>query len=229
MTEIHNLRIQAKDTAGKGAARATRRAGRVPGVVYGAKQDPMMITMDPRELKRALSTGSFFATLCDLELDGAKQRVLPRDLQLHPVSDQPTHVDFLRVSADTEVNVDVPVIFANQENVVGIKRGGLLNIVRHEIEVICKADAIPQEFRIDLAALELDIGDSVHASNLDLPPGVRLMIADRDFTIATIAAPTVVREEEEAAAAEAEAEGEAEEGAEAEGAEEGETKEADED
>ena len=224
MAEVHKLSAQPKERAGKGAARATRREGRVPAVIYGAKLDPVMITLDPRDLQRELHSGGFFATLFDVSVNGAEERVLPRDLQFHPVTDRPLHVDFLRVSGDTEVAVDVPVIFENEEDVPGLKRGGMLNIVRHEVEVVCKADAIPHEFTIDLGALELDIGDSVHASNLALPPGVRLTITDRDFTIATIAAPTLAIEEE-APAAEAEegAEGaEAAEGEEAEKAEEGE-------
>jgi large subunit ribosomal protein L25 len=222
MAEVHKLSAEPKERAGKGAARATRRDGRVPGVIYGAKQDPVMITLDPRDLQRELHKGGFFATLFDVEMKGKEERVLPRDLQVHPVTDRPLHVDFLRVSGDTEVTVDVPVIFTNEENVPGLKRGGMLNVVRHDVEVVCRADAMPHEFTIDLGALDLDIGDSVHASNLALPPGVRLTIADRDFTIATIAAPTLAIEEEptEGEAAEA-AEGEAAEGEAAEKEEDG--------
>ncbi|MGF1610982.1 MAG: 50S ribosomal protein L25/general stress protein Ctc [Kiloniellales bacterium] len=221
MADVLKLSAEPKERAGKGAARAARRDGRVPGVIYGAKQDPVMITLDPRDLQRELHKGGFFATIFDVGVNGKDERVLARDLQVHPVTDRPLHVDFLRVTGDTEVTVEVPVLFTNTENVPGLKRGGLLNIVRHEVEVICKADSIPHEFTIDLGALDLDIGDSVHASNLSLPPGVRLTITERDFTVATLAAPTLASEEAEAAEAAAVEEGaEAPEG-EAEPSEEG--------
>ena len=202
MVDVHNLAAEPKERAGKGAARAMRRAGRVPAVIYGAKKDPVMISLDPREVNRELNTGSFFATLFDIEVGGRKERVLPRDLQFHPVTDVPLHIDFLRVSAATEVTVEVPCVFLNEEDSPGLKRGGVLNVVRYEIEVNCRADAIPQQFEIDLAGLE--IGDGIHISNVGLPEGVTPTITDRDFTIATIAAPTVVHDE----AAEATAEGE---------------------
>lgn len=206
MADILKLAAEPKQRAGKGAARAERRAGRVPAVIYGAKKDPVMITLEPRDLQRELTGGSFFSTIYDVGVEGKNERVLPRDLQLHPVTDRPMHVDFLRVSATTKVTVEVPVIFVNDDNVPGIKRGGLLNVVRYAVEVSCNADSIPGEFQIDLEALNLDIGDSVHASDLSLPEGVELTITDRDFTIATIAAPTVVAEESEGEEA---AEGEA--------------------
>ena len=227
MSDIVTMPAQTRERAGKGPARAARRAGLVPGVIYGAKKDPLMITLDPRDVFRGLRTGAFLATVYELNVGGKKERVLPRDVQFDPVSDRPLHVDFLRVSAATEVTVDVPVLFLNEEEAPGLKRGGLLNIVRHEIEMSCRADAIPQNIEIDLTGL--DIGDSVHISMVKLPEGVEPTITDRDFTVATIAAPTVVRDEaEEAAAAaaegeeaEAEAEGEGEEKAEEEGESEG--------
>ena len=166
-----------------------------------------MITVDPLDLRREISTGAFFATLFDVQVNGKAERVLPRDLQLHPVTDRPLHVDFLRVSATTEIEVDVPVEFINEEESPGLKRGGVLNIVRHAVEVSCRADSIPQEFVIDLTGL--DIGDSVHISNITLPEGVTPTITDRDFTICTIAAPNLAVEEEEA---DEEAEGEVPEG-----------------
>ena len=212
MADILKLAAEPKERAGKGAARAERRAGRVPAVIYGAKKDPVMITLEPRDLQRELNGGGFFSTIYDVGVNGNNERVLPRDLQLHPVTDRPMHVDFLRVSATTKVTVEVPVVFLNDENVVGIKRGGLLNVVRYAVEVSCNADSIPSEFEIDLEALNLDIGDSVHASDLTLPAGVELTITDRDFTIATIAAPTVVEEETEGEEAAEGAEGEAAEG-----------------
>ena len=199
MVDVTDLSAEPKERAGKGAARATRNAGRVPAVIYGAKKDPVMITLDPRDVTREINTGNFFSTLYDVAVKGGKERVLPRDIQLHPVSDQAMHVDFLRVSASTEVTVEVSVTMLNEEEVPGLKQGGLLSWVRYQVEVICRADAIPSELEIDLAPLELGIGDSIHASNLDLPDGVRLTITDRDFTIATIAAPTVIEEETEKA------------------------------
>jgi large subunit ribosomal protein L25 len=181
-----------------------RRAGRVPAVVYGAKQPPSMISVDPKDLMRALRAGSFLATVFDVEVDGKAERVLPRDVQFDPLTDRPLHVDFLRVSPTTTVTVDIPVAFRNEEASPGLKRGGLLNIVRHEIEAHCRADAIPHHIEVDLTGL--DIGDSVHISMVSLPEGVRPTITDRDFTVATIAAPTVVQEETAAAAAPVEGE-----------------------
>ena len=194
MADVHSLAAELKERAGKGAARAVRRGGRVPAVIYGAKKDPVMISLDPRDVSREVNSGGFFATLFDIQVGKGKERVLPRDLQLHPVTDQPLHIDFLRVSAATEVTVEVPCVFINEEESPGLKRGGVLNVVRYEVEVVCRADAIPQQIAIDLTGLE--IGDGVHISNVNLPDGVSPSITDRDFTIATVAAPTVVQEEE---------------------------------
>jgi large subunit ribosomal protein L25 len=206
MSEVHSLGALPRARAGKGAARQTRRDGRVPGVIYGNKQDPVMISLEPKELLRELHKSGFFATLFDVALDGGKHRVLPRDVQFDPVTDRPIHVDFLRVSADTKVHVNVPVIFQNELASPGLKRGGVLNIVRHDIELVCAADRIPHELLVDLTGL--DIGDSVHISAIKLPDGVAPAIADRDFTVATIVAPSAQKGEAEAAAA-APAEGEA--------------------
>jgi large subunit ribosomal protein L25 len=195
MSDVHTLVAEAKDRAGKGAARAARRAGRVPAVIYGAKKAPVMITLEPRDLDREISGGGFFATLYDVQVADNTERVLARDLQLHPVSDRPLHVDFLRVSASTEVTVQVPCSFNNEEESPGLKRGGVLNIVRYELELVCRADAIPHQIDVDLSGLE--IGDSVHISEVRLPDGVQPTITDRDFTIASIAAPSVIVEEVE--------------------------------
>ena len=211
MSDIVSMPASTRERAGKGPARAARRAGLVPGVIYGAKKDPLMITLDPRDVIKGLKTGSFLATIYELDIGGKKERVLPRDVQFHPVTDNAIHVDFLRVSAATSVTVQVPVQFLNEEEAPGLKRGGLLNIVRHEIEMTCRADAIPNQIEVDLTGL--DIGDSVHISMITLPDGVEPTITDRDFTVATIAAPTLaVEEEEEAEAAEGEEEGEEGEG-----------------
>jgi large subunit ribosomal protein L25 len=206
MADIVELPALARDRAGKGPARAARRSGQVPGVIYGAKKDPNMISVEERLLNKLLHQGGFFSTLFDVKVDGKAERVLARDVQFDPVSDFPVHIDFLRVSAATSVHVDVSVYFINEEQCPGLNEGGVLNVVRHEIELICRADAIPAHIDIDLAGL--DVGDGVHISMVKLPDGVRPAIADRDFTIATIAAPTVAREE--TAEAEGEGAGEAE-------------------
>ncbi len=195
MVEISIIAAQRRERAGKGPARAVRRAGRVPGIIYGSKKDPSMVTIDPRELDRELKTGAFLATIYDVQVDQDKERVLPRDVQFDPVTDRPIHVDFLRVSSTTSVTVQVPVTFLNEDRSPGLKRGGLLNVVRHEIEMTCRADAIPSGIDIDLTGL--DIGDSVHISMISLPDGVAPTITDRDFTVATIAAPTLAQEEVE--------------------------------
>ncbi len=218
MAEVSIIAAERRERAGKGPARAARRAGRVPGVIYGAKKDPAMVTLDPRELDRELNTGGFMATIYDVQIEQDKERVLPRDVQFDPVTDRPIHVDFLRVSATTSVTVQVPVNFLNEEECPGLKRGGLLNVVRHEIEMICRADAIPSAVEVDLTGL--DIGDSIHISMISLPDGVAPTITDRDFTVATIAAPTVVQEAEEAEEGEELEEGVVGEGAPEEGAEE---------
>jgi large subunit ribosomal protein L25 len=210
MAETHSFSAALRDRAGKGSARAARRAGRIPAVIYGAKEEPVSITVDRLALELAVLDPHFFTVLLDLDVSGTKHRVLPRDVQFHPVTDAPLHVDFLRFDPNRLVTVDVPVEFVNEEEAPGLKRGGVLNIVRHEVEVSCRADNIPQTFTIDLTGY--DIGDSAHASTIPLPDGVTFTISDRDFTIATIAAPTVQREEteEEGEGEEAAAEGETE-------------------
>ena len=225
MSDTTILPAERRERVGKGAARAVRRAGRVPAVIYGDRKDPLSISLDPRDVDRELHKPGFFATLVDIEVEGKKHRVLPRDAQFEPVSDRTMHVDFLRVAQDTELAVSVPVAFLNEDDSPGLKRGGVLNVVRYEIEFLCRADAIPQQVEVDLTGLE--IGDSVHISMVKVPEGVTPTIADRDFTIATVAAPSAVKAEaaEEQAAAEG-AEGEEPvEGAEAAPAE-GETEEA---
>ncbi len=200
MAEISVLDVLSRPEVGKGAARATRRGGKVPAVVYGADKGSQPISLDPQQLEAELHKPGFFARLFDLDVEGKKQRVLCRDIQFDPVRDVPLHVDFLRVSAATRIDVEVPVVFANEEECLGLKRGGVLNIVRHTVELNCRADSIPPEIMLDLA--DKDIGHSFHISGVDLPEGVTPTITDRDFTIVTIAAPTVAPAEEEEAAAE---------------------------
>ncbi len=204
MSDTVALPAERRERVGKGATRAVRRAGRVPAVIYGDRKDPLTISLDPRDVDRELHKPGFFATLVDIDVDGKKHRVLPRDVQFDPVSDRTTHVDFLRVAQDTQVTVNVPVAFLNEEESPGLKRGGVLNVVRYEIEFVCRADAIPPQIEVDLTGLE--IGDSVHISQVHVPEGATPTISDRDFTIATVAAPSAVKAEaaEEQAAAEGE-------------------------
>ena len=206
MAELTSLAAEPREGVGKGANRSLRRAGRVPGVVYGDKAPQELVSLEARELRRALHTPRFFSTLCNLQVNGEGIRVLPREVQLHPVTDEPLHVDFVRVGRGATIAVTVPVVFANEDISRGLKRGGVLNVVRREVELLCPADSIPREITVDLK--DADINDSLHISQVSLPEGVRPAIADRDFTIATISPPSITPEEEEAAAAE-EAEGEA--------------------
>jgi large subunit ribosomal protein L25 len=171
-----------------------RRAGRVPAIVYGERQDQQMVSVEARALRRQLTNPRFFSTLCSLHLGSDTIRVLPREVQLHPVSDDPIHADFVRVSSGTTITVEVQVVFLNEDISPGLKRGGVLNVVRREIELICPADAIPAQLELDLATA--DIGDSLHISQVKLPEGVQPTITDRDFTVATISAPTVSVDEE---------------------------------
>ncbi|MFP4004767.1 MAG: 50S ribosomal protein L25/general stress protein Ctc, partial [Alphaproteobacteria bacterium] len=208
-----------RERSGKGAARATRREGYVPGVIYGDNKPPVTIKIEHRLLKREVQTGAFTNTLYMVNLDGKKTRVIPKDVQYHPVTDIPLHVDLLRLSKGARTDVEIPVNFLNEEESPGLVRGGVLNIVRHTIEISVPADAIPEQIEVDLTGL--DIGDGVHISDIKLPEGATPTITDRDFTIATIAAPTVVKEPEEEEAEAAAEEAEAEEAAEGEEAEEG--------
>ena len=184
MAEAIELKAWARARSGKGGARAERREGRIPGTLYGDKQAPETISVEYRAVDQQIHTGHFQSTIFVLDVEGKKTRVIPRAVQLDPVRDFPIHVDFLRVSKDALVTVDVPVRFLNEAASPGLKRGGVLNIVRHDIAVRCPADSIPDHFDVDLTGLE--IGDSVHISAIKLPEGVRPTIADRDFTVATI-------------------------------------------
>lgn len=227
MSDSHVISAVTRDRAGKGAARAVRRAGHVPAVIYGDKKTPATVSLEPRELSKQLNTGHFFSTVYSVNIDGGgSERVLPRDVQFHPVNGRALHVDFLRVTKSTRTNVNVACVFINEELSPGIKRGGLLNIVRHDIEVVCGVDDIPEQFVFDLTGL--DIGDSLHISAITMPEGVVPTITDRDFTVATIAAALLKEEEEEVEGEEGE-EIEGEEGEEAEGEAEETAKESSED
>ena len=210
MSDTLNLPAETRERAGKGASRALRREGRVPAVVYGGKAEPLAIHIEEKLLVKQLSSGHFLNSIVEIEVGGKKLRTLPKDVAFHPVTDRPLHADFLRLSKDSTVNVNVPVVFANEEESPGLKRGGVLNVVRHELELICDGNRIPEEISIDVTGL--DIGDSIHISSVTLPEGSTSSITDRDFTIATIIAPSGLRSEEgDNAKTEGDAEGEAEE------------------
>lgn len=219
MARSADLKADARERVGKGAARDLRRNGLIPAVIYGDKKPPLPIAISYKEAMLSIHAGGFLSRIINVEVDGEKHRVIPRDYQLDPVRDFAVHVDFLRIGKNTRLTIEVPVHFLNEEESPGLKRGGVLNIVRHTVEVICPADSIPEGFEIDLTGL--DVGDSIHISAVDMPEGATPTITDRDFTIATLAAPSALRSEEGAESDE-DAEGEGEgEGEETEATEEG--------
>jgi len=199
MSDIATMVAERRERAGKGTARQVRRTGHVPGVVYGGKAEPTLISMDIRTVMRESAREGFMARLYDLDIAGSKERVLPRDVQYDPVTDRPVHVDFLRVTAGTRIRIGIPVHFVDEGESPGIKRGGVVNVVRHEIESYVPVDNIPPYVTVSLKGL--DIGDSVHIRAVTLPEGMRPVIQDRDFTIASIAPPTTAEVETPAAAA----------------------------
>ncbi len=191
MSEQLTLSAETRERAGKGASRALRNSGRVPAVIYGGKQDPVAIHLEEKLLVKALMTGHFFSALIDVTVDGKTTSTLAKDVAFHPVTDRPQHVDFYRVDKDAKVHVEVPVVFANEDKSPGMKKGGVLNIVRHEVELICAAGNIPEELVIDMTGRE--VGDSIHISSVALPAGATSAITDRDFTIATLVAPSALK------------------------------------
>ena len=195
MSDALTLPAEARERAGKGASRALRREGRVPAVIYGGKEEPTTIHVEAKELIKQLNTGHFMNSIVQIELGGDKVRTLPKDVALHPVTDRPTHVDFLRLSKDAKVEVQIPVIFLNEDASPGLKKGGVLNVVRHELDLICAADKIPTEIEIDVTGKE--VGDSIHISEVSLPDGSESAITDRDYTIATLVAPSALKKSEE--------------------------------
>ncbi|WP_200306964.1 50S ribosomal protein L25/general stress protein Ctc, partial [Paracraurococcus ruber] len=199
MVQTIRIEAEARERAGKGAARATRRGGMVPAVIYGAKQEATLIALDPRDVMKELQKGGWQGHLYEVALkDGSTVRTLMRDVQFHPVTDRPLHVDFQRVAPGTRIRVRVPVHFQNEDTCPGIKAGGVLNVVRRELEVLADPDAVPEAFEIDLG--EAAIGDSLRWSAVKDKFGTRAVI-DRDFVVATIAPPTVVEEAPPAPAA----------------------------
>jgi large subunit ribosomal protein L25 len=202
MSDQLTLPAEARDRAGKGASRALRRAGRVPAVVYGEKTEPLSIHVEEKLLSKILSTGHFMNSVVMIDFEGKPHRTLPKAVDFHPVSSRPIHVDFLRIGEHTKVHVAVPVRFDNEEASPGLKRGGVLNVVQHELELVCDAASIPAEIHVPLDGLE--IGDSIHIGQVKLPSGVTPANTDEDFTVATIVAPSAMKsEEEETAAADA--------------------------
>jgi large subunit ribosomal protein L25 len=195
MAEMVEMKAAKRDTIGSAAARQMRKAERVPAIIYGGNMDAQNISVERKAVFRQLETGHFLSTVYMLDLDGEKIRVIPRDVQLDPVRDFPLHVDFMRVSKSSRIDVEVSVQFLDEEKSPGLKRGGVLNIVRHTIELSCPADAIPESIAFSLAGL--DIGDSIHISAVTLPDNVTSTITDRDFTIATIAASSAMKPEAE--------------------------------
>ncbi len=187
MSDIISFTAEKRERAGKGVARALRREGLVPAVIYGDNKDPEGISLSRKDFTKLYNTGRLMSTLLDIEVDGKKTRVLTRDLQLHPVRDDIMHADFLRLSKGTKIAVEVQVVFLNEDTCPGLKTGGVLNVVRYSVELNCPADSIPDSIEVDLA--EVNMGDSVHISDITLPDGVVPVISDRDFTIATIAVP----------------------------------------
>ena len=198
MAELTELKATAREGTGKLANRALRAQKMVPGVVYGGETAPANVTLEYKSVFQHYQTGHFLSTVYLLDVDGKKERVIPRDVQVDPVRDFPIHVDFMRVSRTSRIDVDIPVQFINEEASPGLKRGGVLNIVRHSIEFTCPADAIPEKITVDLTGL--DIGDSLHISAVSLPAGITPTI-DRDFTIATIAGAAAARSEADTEAA----------------------------
>ncbi|HWC56080.1 MAG TPA: 50S ribosomal protein L25/general stress protein Ctc [Sphingomicrobium sp.] len=198
MSDQLTLPAEARDRAGKGASRALRRDGRVPAVVYGEKKEALSIHVEEKLLSKMLSTGHFMNSVVMIDYKGKAHRTLPKAVDFHPVTSRPIHVDFLRIGEHTKVHVAVPMRFDNEDDSPGLKRGGVLNVVVHELELVCDAANIPNEIHVSLEGLE--IGDSLHISNVSLPDGVVPSNQDEDFTVATIVAPSAMKAEEEEAA-----------------------------
>ncbi len=192
MANFETIQAEGRARAGKGVARATRRTGKIPAVIYGAKQEPTLIALDPRVVMRELKRGGWRSRLYEIDTGSDKTRALMRDVQFHPVTDQPEHVDFQRLAPGEPVRVAVQVVFLNESISVGLKRGGVLNVVRHSVEVLCDPDRIPDRFEADLGPL--DINDNIRWHDLRGTEDTRPSITDRDFVIATVAPPTVITE-----------------------------------
>ena len=193
MSDTLTLSASKRDRAGKGSARAARRSGEIPAVIYGDRKEPLSITINANEFRKLINQPGIFSQLLNITVDGSDNSVLTRDIQFHPVTDVPLHADFLRVSKGAKIAVMVAVEFINEDKSQGLKTGGILNVVRHEVELECPANAIPENIVVDLDGT--NVGDSIHISAISLPDGVTPTITDRDFTVATIAAPASETEE----------------------------------
>lgn len=200
MTKHMELKAEARAKAGKGSARAIRREKKVPGVIYGDNKEPVLLAIEEKELVRVSSSSTFFASIFDLSVDGKKHSVLPRDVQLHPVSDRPVHVDFMRVTDKMQINVEVPVHLLNADKCKGVVKGGVINLIRHQLEIVCSASNIPETIEFDVK--DIDVGESVHIGALTLPKGVSAVDED-DVTFLTLVAPSAMKSEDDAKAVEA--------------------------
>ncbi len=206
MATAASLKAEKRPQVGKGQSRSLRREGKTPAIIYGDKKKPVAIAINTQDLNVELKKPGFHTRLYDLKLEEETVRVLPQDIALHPVNDNAEHIDFLRVNENTKVTIDIPVSFINEESSPGLKRGGILNVTRYNVEVVCPVTNIPEKFDFDLTGLE--IGDSIHFSDTQIDESVAPTITDRDFTIASIAAPSIITESEEAEETEEEVEGE---------------------
>ncbi|MFL0356660.1 50S ribosomal protein L25/general stress protein Ctc [Erythrobacter sp. GH1-10] len=195
MSDALTLPAEARERAGKGASRALRREGRVPAVIYGGKEEPTPIHVEEKLLVKQLMTGHFMNSIVEIEIGGDKVRTIPKDVALNPVTDRPTHADFFRLAKGGKIEVSVPVIFTDEKKSPGLEKGGVLNVVRHELELVCDNDKIPGEIEISVEGKE--VGDSIHISEIVLPEGSESAITDRDFTIATLVAPSALKKSEE--------------------------------
>jgi len=196
MSDQLSIAAEPRERAGKGASRALRREGRVPAVIYGDKKEALAIHVEARALNKLLGTGHFMNSLVEVDVNGVKTRTLPKDVAFDPVTDRPLHVDFFRLAKGAKVQVNIPVVFINEEASPGLKRGGVMNVVRHELDLMCDADHIPDQIEIDVTGLE--IGDSIHISHITLPEGSESAITDRDFTIAGVTAPSALKSSDDA-------------------------------
>jgi len=208
MSKETSIDAEIRSGAGKSSVKKVISAGKIPSVIYGLGEDPINISLDKILIQKEINAGGFLTRIFSLNIDGKKNLAIPREVQFHPLSDQPIHVDFLRLAPDSKITLDIPTRFINEETSPGLKRGGVLNVNRRTVQLSCPANNIPEEIIFDLDGLE--IGDTIRISSITLPDGVVPLITDRDFTVASVAAPTVVKEPETPVEGEGEGEGEGE-------------------
>ena len=208
MSKETSIDAEIRSGAGKSSVKKVISAGKIPSIIYGLGEDPINISLDKILVQKEINAGGFLTRIFSLNIDGKKNLAIPREVQFHPLSDQPIHVDFLRLAPDSKITLDIPTRFINEETSPGLKRGGVLNVNRRTVQLSCPASNIPEEIVFDLDGLE--IGDTIRISSITLPDGVVPLITDRDFTVASVAAPTVVKEPEAPVEGEGEGEGEGE-------------------